>query len=50
MREGDCIEASELGTEQEYNEVVEVFGLFGFSFSKNATSCFYELKKMLAVS
>lgn len=29
---GDFIKASELDTEQKYNEVVEVFGLFGFEF------------------
>ncbi|AKA61221.1 hypothetical protein [Pseudoalteromonas phage H103] len=30
MRIGDYIEASELGTEQKYNDAVEVFELFGF--------------------
>lgn len=30
MRIGDYIEASELDTEQKYNDAVEVFGLFGF--------------------
>lgn len=30
IRTGDYIPASELDTEQKYNEVVEVFGLFGF--------------------
>ena len=30
LREGDFIPASEIDTEQKYNEVVEVFGLFGF--------------------
>lgn len=30
IRIGDYIEASELDTEQKYNDVVEVFGLFGF--------------------
>ena len=29
IREGDFIPASELDTEQKYNEVIEVFGLFG---------------------
>lgn len=31
IREGDFIPASELDTEQKYNEVVEVFGLFGYA-------------------
>ena len=31
MRIGDYIEASELDTEQKYNDAVEVFELFGFS-------------------
>ena len=30
IRTGDYIEASELDTEQKYNDVAEVFGLFGF--------------------
>lgn len=30
IREGDYIEASELDTEQKYNDAVSVFGLFGF--------------------
>ena len=30
IRTGDCIEASELDTEQKYNDAVEVFELFGF--------------------
>tara|TARA_R110002124_G_C8974544_1_gene515783 strand:+ start:33013 stop:33693 length:681 start_codon:yes stop_codon:yes gene_type:complete len=29
IKQGDYIEASELDTEQEYNDAVEVFGLFG---------------------
>lgn len=33
IREGYFIPASELDTEQKYNEVVEVFGLFGFAAS-----------------
>jgi hypothetical protein len=32
IRIGDYIEKSELDTEQKYNDVVEVFGLFGFEF------------------
>lgn len=44
IRQGDYIEASEIDTEQKYNDAVEVFWLFGFSFSKNATSSFYEFK------
>ena len=30
IKQGDYIEASELDTEQKYNDAVEVFGLFGF--------------------
>lgn len=30
IRQGDCIKASELDTEQKYNDAVEAFGLFGF--------------------
>lgn len=35
---GDFIPASELDTEQKYNEVVEVFGLFGFERVKDSLS------------
>lgn len=35
LRQGDFIIASELGTEQEYCDVVAVFGLFGFNSHKN---------------
>ena len=31
IKQGDYIEASELDTEQKYNDAVEVFGLFGFN-------------------
>ena len=31
IRQGDYIPASELDTEQKYNDAVEVFGLFGFA-------------------
>jgi len=31
IKQGDYIEASELDTEQKYNDAVEVFGLFGFA-------------------
>lgn len=31
IKQGDYIEASELDTEQKYNDAVEVFGLFGFT-------------------
>lgn len=37
IREGDFTPASELDTEQKYNEVVEVFGLFGFKRFYNAS-------------
>lgn len=33
INKGDYIKASEFGTEQKYNDVVEVFGLFGFDVS-----------------
>lgn len=36
IRIGDYIEKSELDTEQKYNDVAEVFGLFGFLFGENA--------------
>ena len=35
IRQGDYIEASELDTEQKYNDAVEVFGLFGFNPYRN---------------
>ena len=35
IRTGDFITASELDTEQKYNDVVEVFGLFGFNANEN---------------
>ena len=38
MRQGDYIEASELDTEQGYNDAVEVFGLFGFRWGDGALS------------
>lgn len=38
IREGDFIQASELDTEQKYNEVVEVFWLFGFKKDKYSLS------------
>lgn len=38
IREGDFIPASELDTEQKYNEVVEVFELFGFKKNKYSLS------------
>lgn len=42
-RIGDYIEKSELDTEQKYNDVVEVFGLFGFYFKVGAVSDYCEL-------
>ena len=36
IKQGDYIEASELDTENKYNDAVEVFGLFGFRFEYNA--------------
>lgn len=44
IREGDFIPASELDTEQKYNDVVEVFGLFGVNFSGSATHEYYAFK------
>ncbi len=38
VRQGDYIEASELDTEQKYNDAVEVFGLFGFENGVNGLS------------
>lgn len=38
IRTGDFIPASELDTEQKYDEVVEVFGLFGFERVKDSLS------------
>ena len=35
IKQGDHIEASELDTEQKYNDAVEVFGLFGYEPYKN---------------
>lgn len=48
IRTGDFITASELDTEQKYNEVVEVFGLFGVDggFSKNSNE-YNSFKKLL---
>ena len=37
IRQGDCMEASELDTEQKYNDAVEVFGLFGYYRGGNYT-------------
>lgn len=44
ISEGDFIPASELDTEQKYNEVVEVFGLFGVNFNGSATHEYYAFK------
>lgn len=38
IRTGDYIPASELDTEQKYNDVVEVFGLFGFERVRDSLS------------
>jgi len=48
IKQGDYIEASELDTEQKYNDAVEVFGLFGFDVSVDFEwfkdeSCRYDL-------
>jgi len=40
IREGDFIPASELDTEQKYNDVVDVFGLFGFELIKHPKQSF----------
>ena len=49
IKKGDYIEASELDTEQKYNDAVEVFGLFGFEFNAAATSeyCRIEINDVL---
>jgi hypothetical protein len=44
-RIGDYIEKSELDTEQKYNDVVEVFGLFGFEYQNSACCSFLGLQK-----
>lgn len=36
IKQGDYIEASELDTEQKYNDAVEVFGLFGCAWGESA--------------
>lgn len=36
IKQGDYIEASELDTKQKYNDVVEVFELFGFAWGEDA--------------
>lgn len=40
IKQGDCIKASELDTEQKYNDVVEVFGLFGFERGRDYENTF----------
>lgn len=35
IKQGDCIGASELDTEDKYNRAIEVFGLFGFELCNN---------------
>jgi len=42
IRQGDYIEASDLDTEQKYNDAVQVFGLFGFD--RWGDRSFYEFK------
>ena len=44
IKQGDYIEALELNTEQKYNDAVDVFGLFGWSFPARAVSDYEELK------
>lgn len=48
IREGDFIPASELDTEQKYNDVVEVFGLFGFEFKQDDKYSLIREGEMLA--
>lgn len=47
IREGDYIEASELDTEQKYNDAVEVFKLFGFEWDDSAYIHFEGFKQPL---
>ena len=47
IREGDYIPASELDTEQKYNDVVEMFGLFGFKLNKGQN---YSYKRFISAS
>ena len=42
IKQGDYIEASELDTEQKYNDAVEVFGLFGFECKTSFESVEYK--------
>ena len=46
IRQGDYIEASELDTEQKYNDVVEVFGLFGFEWGDGAENSYSDVLSM----
>lgn len=43
IKQGDYIEASELNTEQEYQDAVKVFGLFGFEFQDCGVSSYGNL-------
>lgn len=43
MREGDYIKASELDTEQKYNDAVEAFGLFGAKWGLESCTEFSDL-------
>ena len=47
IKAGDFIPASELDTEQKYNDVVGVFGLFGFKLNKGQN---YSYKRFISAS
>ncbi len=49
IKQGDYIEASELDTEQKYNDAVEVLGLFGWLFPAQAASDYENLEDGVVV-
>lgn len=50
IRQGDYIEASELDTEQKYNDAVEVFGLFGFARVGSYSSFILDVHTVMVVN
>lgn len=50
IRAGDYIDASEIDTEQRYNDVVAVFGLFGVTGGFNKLNGKYERFKVVAIN
>jgi hypothetical protein len=49
IRIGDYIEKSELDTEQKYNDVVEVFGLFGINVHKRDFKCLRSVNTLFII-